>query len=738
MYKYCILILLLFCLFSNAQNLTTNTLDSKYRIPMLEFESPSDISQLLEQDVQKGERFRFAKMISCNISADTHGEWREVEGGIIWQIAVKATNAKGISLYFNEFWIPAQAHLYIYNVSQSQKLGPFTSKNNHNSGFFASPLIYDDTIILEYFQPNSEQNLLKLNINRFAYAYKDISGGELGGFNSSDDCQVNANCSEGDNWENQKKSVCRIQIPDGNFVGLCSGALINNTTNDCTPYVLSADHCFDGGNISNNNLNQTIFYFNYRSSGCNNSVPNNTYSITGCQKLANSGGQGENGDSDFFLVELNNEPDFDPYFSGWNRSNTPASSGVSIHHPSGDIMKISTFTNTLSSSGGLGFGNNFTTHWMVNWSSTANGHGVTEGGSSGSPIFNQNGLIVGDLTGGASFCEATNQSDIYGKLWHGWDQMGNSTDQQLKPWLDPTNTGVTSLNGMFCNQSTQVTAAFSSTEANICRNSSVTFTSLSSGNISTYNWTFPGGVPSSANGPGPHTISYSTLGNHNVSLEVVGPDNSDTYFQNNYVSVAPNSVELDFLPDCYGEEITWMLENANNQTLYSISSGYYPGGSSTSTMEANPVAVQEQWCLMDGCYTFTVEDDYGDGLYGSQHSCNFNGDFTIYDELGAVLTELNSPNSNFGDNISLEFCVYSNVSVEKYENTKWLVYPNPSNGFLTLDSPKRGALKIYNHLLQLVYEANKNKDILSIELGNVKKGIYFIHLDGDIQKLVIQ
>ena len=95
-------------------------------------------------------------------------------------------------------------------------------------------------------------------------------------------------------------SVCRIQIGSGWNVGLCTGALVNNTLNNCTPYVLSADHCFSGGDISVNGLNQSIFYFNYRSVGCNNSVPNNTYSITGCTKKANSGGEGNVGDPDFF------------------------------------------------------------------------------------------------------------------------------------------------------------------------------------------------------------------------------------------------------------------------------------------------------------------------------------------------------------------------------------------------------------------------------------------------------
>jgi lysyl endopeptidase len=739
MKNFCLIFLLIFGNL-HAQNIQSDFLVSGSEVPMLSFDKPSDIDELINAEAVKGQIYNFGKFVVCDITSQSDGKWTDVDGGRVWSLAIHAEDAKGLSLYYDDFWIPSGGELYIYNPSQSQKIGPFTTKNNHSSGVFATELIYGDMLILEYFQPYFQTEDLKLSINRFAYAYRDISGGELSGYNSSDDCQVNANCSEGDAWENQKKSVCRIQIGSGWNVGLCSGALVNNTLNNCTPYVLSADHCFSGGDISDNGLNQSIFYFNYRSSNCSNSVPNNTYSITGCSKVANSGGEGNVGDPDFFLVELNSDPDFDPYFSGWNRSNTAATSGVSIHHPSGDIMKISTFTNNLTSSSGLGFGFDNTTHWQVQWSGTNNGYGVTEGGSSGSPIYNQNALLVGVLTGGSSFCDATNQTDIYGKLWHGWDQFSNSTSEQLKPWLDPANTNVISLNGLYCNQSAVVTAAFNSSETNVCLNSSVTFSSLSSGEISSYQWQFNGGTPSSANGPGPHTINYSSPGNYDVSLSVTGTENTDEYAMNNYISVSPNLVELEFLPDCYGEETSWELQNANGQTLYSVSSGYYPGGNNAQDMEENPQSVTEDWCLLDGCYKFIVEDEYGDGLYGSQHTCEFDGDFTIYDDNSNVLADLNVLNSDFGEEITLEFCVESGLSISSNISNELLfaLFPNPTSGRFVLESRVSGLVKVYNTLSQEVYSSFKNNIKHPIELRDLESGVYFVNFNNSIQKLIIQ
>ena len=76
-----------------------------------------------------------------------------------------------------------------------------------------------------------------------------------------------------------------------------------------------------------------------------NSNPSSN-SITGCSQISYSGAiGGVNGNigstSDFYLVELNSAPpqNWGLYFAGWDRSTSASSSGVSIHHPSGDIKK---------------------------------------------------------------------------------------------------------------------------------------------------------------------------------------------------------------------------------------------------------------------------------------------------------------------------------------------------------------------------------------------------------------
>jgi hypothetical protein len=206
------------------------------------------------------------------------------------------------------------------------------------------------------------------------------------------------------------------------------------------------------------------FYFHYEAPTCVNPTSAGTLAtkyITGCIRISDSNdNDGSNiSKSDFLLVQagsLLNETTtigklitFGAYWNGWDANTTASTSGVSIHHPAGDIKKISSYTSTLVNSTWSGASG---THWRVTWAATANGHGVTEGGSSGSPIFTYNNgssRIVGTLSGGSSYCTATSSPDLYGKMSYHWTSDGSSSTQQLKPFLDPNNTGLLVADGSY-------------------------------------------------------------------------------------------------------------------------------------------------------------------------------------------------------------------------------------------------------------------------------------------------
>lgn len=184
------------------------------------------------------------------------------------------------------------------------------------------------------------------------------------------------------------------------------------------------------------------FYWHYESPNCADSRPT-IKSTVGATVIAN------NQDSDFALLRLTEDPinksGVQPYYAGWNRATTLTNNnGAGIHHPSGDIKKISLYTSKPISTN---YSSNSQTssgkYWRVLWSS-----GTTEGGSSGSPLFDNYHRIIGQLHGGYASCTALNQPDWFGKFCVSWNG-NNSTNskRRLRDWLDPKGTSPTYIFG---------------------------------------------------------------------------------------------------------------------------------------------------------------------------------------------------------------------------------------------------------------------------------------------------
>lgn len=459
-------IYLLFCVLSLINGQLTA---QENNVPTLHFSKPN-LNQLMIENQKRDElglMYRFATGIETNITPENSGIWTtDSKGNKIWRLHIKYPGAQALSFLFSSFHIYGLTTFNVYNKEGLRLHTTVTSKDVLEHGQQNIELCSGDDMMLELIEPKGTRPS-SFVLNELFYAYRGLTSSLVKNFKDSESCEVNVNCTEGANWQDEKKGVARILVKAGTSFGWCSGSLVNNVKKDCKPYFLTATHCASG--TTTNDYNQWKFYFNYESSTCTtpnneNSIPNNA--ITGCFKIA--GSDDVNGDniskSDFLLVQLGTSANVNTtittlknwgvYWNGWDANNIAPASGVGIHHPAGDIKKISTYTQTATSSSYSGTTPN--THWQVKWSATTNGHGVTEGGSSGSPLFNYNGgnsRIVGTLSGGTSLCNALTSPDVYGKVSYHWTSVATTSTKQLKPWLDPDNTGVLTLDGSYnpCN-----------------------------------------------------------------------------------------------------------------------------------------------------------------------------------------------------------------------------------------------------------------------------------------------
>ena len=382
---------------------------------------------------------------------------RHEEGGYeTYTLHVKAEEAMAINVYFDDFHLPAGSELWFTSpegkYDQTWHEGPVTSFENDAHRRWVNREAPGDEVVLTYRAPLGLTEDRALNMSGVGYFARNVrldepwqSAVQRGG---SDACQVNVHCPEGDSWECEKSSVVRLQITQGNFVSSCSGAMVNNTSLDCKQLLLSSFHCVYDLEEADWPFMQVRF--NYQTQACASSAGGFAPQRTGVIRLGDSNDISGNGfinGSDWVLLEVEDEipTSWNPFFAGWDATGFAGNAGVGIHHPSGDFKKISTYTSPLSNSNAYAFG----AHWRVVWQPTITSHGVTEGGSSGSPIFEESHRIIGTLTGGGSFCNTPYIPDYYGKMSYHWDGPNPAGSDDLKTLLDPTGTGLEKLDGSY-------------------------------------------------------------------------------------------------------------------------------------------------------------------------------------------------------------------------------------------------------------------------------------------------
>ena len=386
----------------------------------------NDSLQILQS--QNPNLFAFPFYVSINVTQDATS-WIENDT-MFYALQIVSKDAFTLNVIFETCILPNGASLYIHNPDFSSIAGPFVKRNYSKSTVLASPLIQGDTICIFYKEPRNTEYSGILKLTQVSHDFKGDSSPSLLKAEAQA-CNININCPPGLTWQNEKRSVVKISIDGTSF---CSGTLINNTAKNLAPFVLTANHCLS----TQTSAESCVFYFGYEYETCaNDGILNSSKTMYGSDLVATA----PNDDVDFTLLKMFDIPpsSYNPYYSGWNADDNLSSSVVCIHHPRGDAKKISVENQIPSSDTFLDYVN--LSHWRIaKWDL-----GTTEGGSSGSALFNTSHQVIGTLTGGEADCTDP-INDYFSKFSVAWDYFSND-NAQLKKWLDPLNTGVTSCDG---------------------------------------------------------------------------------------------------------------------------------------------------------------------------------------------------------------------------------------------------------------------------------------------------
>lgn len=716
-----------------------NSLDNPVEVVM----PAVDVEQYMLEDERNTDSkhpFRFGAELDTNLSLTNSGTWQQLPNGDrVWQLKVTCRGAKTLNFVFDRFVIPQGGRMFIYTPDRKYVTGAFTEQSNNPEHVFSTSLYPGQSVIMEYYEPQSVRGISEITLSTVIHGYRDIFfKSEKGNYGTSGSCNININCPEGANWQMEKRGVALI-INRGS--AHCTGALINNTANDGTPYFLTANHCVSGYGSSPSNF---VFVFMHESATCNGTSGPTIYSVNYASLIATAS------NSDFALLKLNDTVplSYNPLYLGWSRSTTAPTSMTCIHHPSGDLKKIS-HAGAGSSSTYLDNTTDDGTHWCVSrWL-----QGTTEGGSSGSPLFNQNHQIIGQLHGGDASCSDPQGSDYYGKFSYSWtNNNASSSSERLKDWLDPNNTGATTcpaydpctssmdrdavvsndgIDSAYCNVTSLNSEIRITNRGNDTLRTLVIKYKLDNQSPQQYSWSGSLQLNMSA------TVSLNSLsvtpGNHVITVWSEQPNGlADQNTSNDTIRVpfvVNSGTEVAYrisIPDQYsgyldwfGSYISWEFVRDDGTVL-------------ASHDELTSVDFSESFCTEPGCYTLRVTI--------SSYMSRLRNEMTLegFVNGGRVRSVTGSD--------SIRFCTTDAGLEMPSAQNDFELYPNPAKPHSLIFVDFADAAPRQYFILDakgtVVSEGRVDDEHNEIELPKTSDGLYFVQVVGSnstsVKKLIIK
>ena len=367
-----------------------------------------------------------------------HGALRGTsDGGYVFTTVVESKGATALRVRFTDFWLPEQAELYLFTLD-GQVFGPYTGSGPNSDGEFWSHTVMGEQAVLQLSQQGS---VTAEDLQDTWFVIADV--GHIGAkfvvgtaeqtaheshCSYNEPCIENADCaSTNPAVDEARDAVAHMQWISGAFIYICTGGLLADTdTSGVIPYFLTANHCINKGKDARN-----LESFFQLEVGCTKVCGDIFDHMTiHPQSLRTLGAKIKRTDrtGDYTLLQLNAAP-AGSAFMGWTSAAVASSNGTDLYrisHPAGAPQaysqhKVDTSRPTCSS-------------WPRGERIYSNDtYGATEGGSSGSPVVNDSGQVVGQLSGACGFnvndpCDAAANATVDGAFAHYFDQVSEFLD----------------------------------------------------------------------------------------------------------------------------------------------------------------------------------------------------------------------------------------------------------------------------------------------------------------------
>ncbi|HTV50653.1 MAG TPA: hypothetical protein VME21_05665, partial [Steroidobacteraceae bacterium] len=357
----------------------------------------TDLSPLIDASAKYPTRF--AVDIPHPVSSAADGSWTQNGSSSAWTYAIRIPTAVSMSFHASSLRLPADAVLTVTGNTGTSR--SYRARDISRGGLWSRP-VPGDSLVISLSLNTAERSRALVQIQSFQAGYRGLGAGVpdnahyhslVGNSTQTSGCTVNYSCEASS--ANEGPAHATVAVVVGNTIE-CTGTLLNDTSGDGKPYVLTARHCENGsmgGGDPAAAASVTIYWDAVTPCGLT------LGSIYDGDAITQGGATTLVEQQDAWLIELDAPPAAsDAYFAGWDATGGAFSGGYSIHHAlANDKQYVGWFGQPvlLNIPGPvlkLGYSSSF---WGV-----VNAVGSGGAGSSGGALFDPNDNTVGSATYG--------------------------------------------------------------------------------------------------------------------------------------------------------------------------------------------------------------------------------------------------------------------------------------------------------------------------------------------------
>lgn len=376
-------------------------------LPALPIELIDELKRQDASELTRRLRIGFGRPLNepviVNATNTPASNWTALPNGWrAWSMEITSEDALGLRLGLESVNLPAGVRLLVYDpASPNPDSTPITDATSGGQETIWTESVFNQTAVLECeAPPDIDLASVSFSVTTVSHMYRSPIYRP-----KSSGCEKQVACFP--SWLDDAAGVAEIDFVDNHTEYICTGCLLNDTVPSTTiDYFLTANHCVGNATVAST---VEVFWF-YQANTCNG--PTNSVSTAGGAAFLDGSDQ-----SDFTLLRLHQAPPDGVTYLGWTTLRPGTETLTCIQHPDGLDKRISFGHKAPTDPNFLDF---TAVHWF---------DGVTEGGSSGSPLLNSLHQVIGQLYGGNSACDHLSGTDIFGRF--------DLSYQMMQPWIDP-------------------------------------------------------------------------------------------------------------------------------------------------------------------------------------------------------------------------------------------------------------------------------------------------------------